>query len=127
MGFRHRLFLHRKRKAVIGDEKASQIGDVLAKRQIAIYVQAGQRFVMIILFGKAFCLLIETHLILRRPPLEKISTVIKKRPLIVKAVRQFMPDDGPDAAEIDRIIRTGSKNGGWRMAAGKAISLMSWL
>ena len=109
---------HRRRPAaqrmlvgVIGDGEAGEVGDILAERERALDVAAGQRLIGVILGDELRGQRIEAGAVLRRPPLPERAGLVIMAALVVEMVADLVADDRGDAAIIDRRIGMGVEEG----------------
>ena len=81
------------------------IGNVLAFSQLPVQLQIASHNKFAILFLNAAGPLVELFRVGRRPPVHQIAFGIELSTLIVKAVRQFVPNYSADTAVVHCIVK----------------------
>ena len=102
-----RILFQRCLQGVVGDRQSAQVGNVLAERELAVDVLAGQRFVGVELFDEDGRASLEGLLVLVGPPVGVVADGVELAALIVEAVAGFVADDAADTAVVDRIVGLG--------------------
>src|ERR1700675_708944 len=103
----------------ISDGQASKVANALTEHELAVLVQAGLHFVAIELVHHAVAALSEVLAVVRRPPLVQVAFAVKFGALIVKAVADFMADDGPNSAVVHSVVGVGIVKGRLKYARGE--------
>src|ERR1700730_18101567 len=103
----------------ISDGQASEVADALAEHELAVLVQAGLHFVAIELIHHAVPTLSEVLAVVRRPPLVQVAFAVKFGALIVKAMADFVADDGTNSAVVHSVVGVGIVKGRLKDAGGK--------
>ena len=98
------FFAQRSSVGIVGRGKAGDVGDVLAKRQLAVDVETRKGLVRVELCGQRLSGLLESFEILRRPPVAQAAGRIEQRAVVVEAVADLVADRGADRAVIERRI-----------------------
>ena len=98
----HRCFLAAERGVIriVGRLKTGEIGDVLTQRQFALHVEAGERFVRVVLLGQCQPSFLELLAVGIGPPVAHRAGGIEFRTVIVEAVADLVADNGPDRAVV---------------------------
>ena len=103
--------------------QASIVGGIFTQRQPAIELHLTlvvlHRDKARILLGGAIDALLKFLAVLRRPPVAEVALRIVLAPLVVEAMREFMPDHHPDAAIVHGVIHQGAVKRRLQNARGK--------
>ncbi len=104
---RGRLAVQRQVIRLVGDAQPRQVGDILAERQRALDVDAGERLVRVVLLDQTVGARGEGGGVGRRPPVAQRPLGVVLPPLVVEAVADLVADDDADRAVIDRRVGGG--------------------
>ena len=98
---------------VDGDQKATQVGNVLTEGQLAIDAHAGDGFVGVVLGGQFVRLGRETVGVFLCPPVAQAAIGVDLSALVVEAMGDFVSDDRADGAVVHR--RVSRRIEEWRL------------
>src|SRR5438552_16820468 len=98
--FRERLL-----QRSVSDRQTAEVGEILAKGQLPVHVEAVQHSVRIELRCHESSAAFELLEIGSAPPIAEISLRVVLRALIIEAVRHLLPDDSTHAPVVHRVIR----------------------
>ena len=102
----HRGLLAVEREAigVVGDGQPRKVADILAQREAAVDLEAGEGLEPVELRGQGVAALVELGPIGRGPPLVEIAGAVPLRALIVESVPGLVADHRADAPVIHGIV-----------------------
>src|SRR3989338_6726382 len=89
---------------LVRDNQPTGVGHVLAERQLAVYVYTVRGLLGACLCDKRLGFFSELLFVNDGPPLFHIALGVKLGALVVKAVRNLVPDDRADARVVDRRV-----------------------
>src|SRR6185503_18365356 len=89
----------------VGDRGAREVADVLAERELAVYVEPGQRLERRVLLYEARGLRLELVVVLGRPPVAQVAVAVELSPAVVEAVADLVADHRTDCAVVRRVVR----------------------
>src|SRR3546814_8301274 len=93
--------------SIVGNGQTCKVGNMLAQRQLALYMLTRQRLIGIILSGQLAGQRLKILDVLRRPPVGQRAGLVIFRTLIVEMMAQFMTNDRADATIVYRRIGIG--------------------
>src|SRR5439155_10065730 len=88
----------------VSDRQTTEVGEILAKGQLSVHVEAVEDGVRIELRCHESSAALELLEIGSAPPIAEISLRVELRTLIIETVRHLMPDDGAHASVVHRVI-----------------------
>src|SRR5690606_10614024 len=83
---------------------SSEIADVFSQRELTLDKDAGKGFVLIKLFRETFSFCLKSRKIFLRKPITEIAVSAKFRALLVKTMRNLMPDHRSDPSIVNSLI-----------------------
>ena len=99
--------------------------DVLGQRLLAVDREVRERSVSVILRSKFCGGGFEMREVLGCPPVADAALGVKHAALGIEGVTDFVTYHGTNGAIVTAAGASGSKNGGWRIAAGKLSAFCS--
>ena len=94
---------------VIRNRCAAKVRNVLAKRELAIYMYAWRNLILSVLRTNHCSACGELRLVFFRPPALKISALVELTSFVIEPVCYLVPDDRAHGAVVNGIIRFGIK------------------
>src|SRR5713101_7464117 len=98
------MFVERLLQRGVSELHPSDIRDVFALCKLAIYMLARQRRVRGILIDNCFAPLVVFVRGLLGPPIAQITIGIELPPLIIEAMRHFVPDNWAEPVVVNRVV-----------------------
>ena len=113
------MFVERLLQRSVSEFHSADIRDVFALRQLAVYMQARQRLIFVVLLHDRTRAFLKFLGGLRCPPIAQVAFGVELPSLIIEAVRHLMADDGANPAVIHclvgvRIEERRLQNAGWK-------------
>ena len=106
---------------------AAEVGDVLARGELAVDLDVVDDRVLRVLVGDALRALLEALGVLLRPPVPQIAVGVELPALVVEAVGQLVADGGAGVAVVRRVVELRVEERRLSTPAGKLMSFICGL